>query len=571
VFIGGVGITFSPPITVLCAVRDRAENLMEAVDSWLAIPEISRIVIVDWGSLEPVSDLSRIANRSSIQVIRAEADRWHLSAALNRGLREIPDGWVLKADADHKLKKSFFSTIKPAPGTFYRARWEDYFPANSGLNGLCFAQADDLRTVRGWDERIQTYGWEDTDLYLRLAAIGLHQKPIFPGVARHIPHLKRPKSARKEIANKISTEINRRTTEARPVWPLDSDGNPRLGPRLDLDSLDEHLRARAQARTYRLLLQYPYDWWRRGVIAARRVGRKIREIVGLGSEKNLVLVPAHGLGNRFRAIASAQALCMKNDWNLTIVWLKDDHMRAELTDLIDYRGKVVSDPDYLLELSMRRNVRFQDFVGTKPRLALVRFPWFRSVHVVRSSRSLLSNKKFRLPDLSSLRRYILTAEVEESLSKLSGKPFDLGIHIRTGAEVFKVHSTYEKRSQNWSVRDSELLMSARKASGPQAFLENLQALEPQLALIEGTALICADVPKAAQEVGEYLTDLGWQVTYGNNESDRSREAVVRALGDAVALSRSGYFIGSHYSAFTDLVISWRGKGESLTIGTHTEN
>jgi len=567
-----VSRTASERITVLCAVKNRTANLITAAGSWLARPEISQIVIVDWGSEDLISELPLFCSNSSIQVVRAEAKGWHLSAALNRGLTEITDGWVLKADADHVLRKAFFSRVRQEQGSFYRGFWADHLPRNAGLNGLCYVPAEDLRTVGGWDERIQTYGWEDTDLYHRLTAVGLRQRFLPLNTASHLTHPKPQERAQRKIHNRTSTEINRRATEARPVWPLDKAGQPRLGPLVDTESRDSFLKARAEVKRYRWLFQVPWEWGHRTLRAMRKVGRRGKKILGLAVEKNLVLVPAHGLGNRLRAIASAQALCLRKDWNLTVVWLKDDHMRAELTDLIEYKGKVISDPDYLLELATSRNVKFQNFVGNNPRVALVRFPWFRNVHVVRSSRSLHNGAKSRLPDLSSLRRYIVTAEVEESCSKLSGESFDLGIHIRTGAEVFKAHSTYEKRSQNWSVGDSELLMRARKASGPQAFLEHLRALEPQISLIsKGTALICADLHQAGQEVGEYLTDLGWQVTYGNNESARSKEAVVRALGDAVALSRTGFFIGSHYSAFTDLVVSWRGTGESLAIGNSTKN
>jgi hypothetical protein len=555
-------------ITVLCAVRDRSENLKIALESWIALNQITRIVIVDWGSSEPVSEIPRIVELAHVKVVRRETDEWHLAAALNVGLAEISDGWVLKLDADHSLNNTFFSRVRKEPRTFYRGYWAAHLPKNAGLNGLCLVETKNLKAVGGWDERIRTYGWEDSDLYLRLNGRGLHERWVPSGAATHLRHPKTKNRPHGQLPNKISTEINRRATEARPVWPLNNTGEPRLGPIVDPDSLNEFLRARASVRNNRLLVQMVGEWLTRVVVATRVAWRKARTTIGLREEKNLVLVATHGLGNRLRAIASAQALCAEKGWKLTVVWLKDDHMRADLCDLIEFEGEVISDPSYLLDLAARANVKFQDFVGNLPKLAIVHFPAFRDVHVVRSSRALHNKPSRGEAWKAVLRRYIVRPESEKISAELGIGPFDLGVHVRSGASLLSADATFEKRLQNWTEMDAARLRNERSHTGPEAFLVHLRKREAALSLLPGRhALVSADVPRAATEVGEYLIELGWKVTYGHDGSDRSLNGVVQALGEALALSRSGFFIGSRYSAYTDLVFAWRGSGEGSVVGT----
>ena len=41
-------------ISVICGIRNRTENLMKSIPSWLEADGVEEIIITDWNSSEPV-------------------------------------------------------------------------------------------------------------------------------------------------------------------------------------------------------------------------------------------------------------------------------------------------------------------------------------------------------------------------------------------------------------------------------------------------------------------------------------------------------------------------------------
>ena len=554
------------PVTALLTARNRSENLALTLESLKDIPDISRTIVVDWGSETPVADSLGPGVEPSVEVIRSDSSSWHMSAALNFGLAEIDSGWVLKLDADHLLQKSFFFSNPPLDGTFLRGHWADLALSDKGLNGLCLARAEDLRLVGGWDERIFGYGHEDTDLYDRLRSQGLTERFLYPGTATHLPH---PASARvdKKLITEIqSTALNRAITAARDPWPTDSTQAPRVGPLIDPKSLDPVFSERSRFR-FKLA-------WLAGVrgLATRldrrlyRLGEKVRNFLMRSSRpKTLVLVPSHGLGNRLRALISALDLAAQKRWTLEVVWLQDDHLDCSLTRLVNYRGQLDEGRATIFELINQREVPFRNFVGSRPRLTSVYFPWWKQKIVVRSSRTL-GNRTASFARMSRIfRSWIFTDEVQKLALPIEAAA-DVGVHIRTDAGRYSARATFEKLTNNWSESDSVMLSDARSKTTPLSFQAAMKKLGLDGKAVSGKKiLVCSDSQQSAEEFGSWVESMGWEVLFGHNSPNRDSDSVVLAMADMISLSRCGFFMGSHYSAFSECVLMLRGNAESHLV------
>ena len=157
----GAGVT----VSVVCGVMDR--TLEPALSSWLARPEVSEVVVVDWSSKIPFEHEDP---RVVVARVRGQ-EHWVASKCHNLGLLLSTGTHVLRLDADDVLHEDFFLR-HPAPHfCFYYARLEGARDDNeTHLAGVVYARRADFLAIGGYNERIGVYGYEDTDLVNRLAS-----------------------------------------------------------------------------------------------------------------------------------------------------------------------------------------------------------------------------------------------------------------------------------------------------------------------------------------------------------------------------------------------------------------
>ena len=168
-----MSIIDSSDLTIVTACRNRNFNLSKTLPSWLAINPAC-IFICDWGSTVPLSlDLLGVSQRYSakINIFRVDADvakSWVLTWAFNEALAKVDTPYTLKLDCDHEISIDFLVknpieiTMFSRGHSRYAERGQEY------INGAFFSCTELLRLVGYYDERITTYGWEDSDLYSRL-------------------------------------------------------------------------------------------------------------------------------------------------------------------------------------------------------------------------------------------------------------------------------------------------------------------------------------------------------------------------------------------------------------------
>ena len=178
-------------VSLVTCSRNRTTNLIRALPTWLACPEIGEVVVVDWGSDRPVAEELAAAGIADPRLLVARAEdepRWILSYAFNLGFRLARFARVLKADADIVLTPAFFARNPLPPASFIAGNWRRAAPGQSFVNGFFYTRMDDLMAVNGFNEYITTYGWDDDEIYDRLVAAGTARVDVAADTITHLDH-----------------------------------------------------------------------------------------------------------------------------------------------------------------------------------------------------------------------------------------------------------------------------------------------------------------------------------------------------------------------------------------------
>jgi glycosyltransferase involved in cell wall biosynthesis len=221
-----------PGVSIVTCSKNRTENLIKAMKTWLPHKDVRQIVVVDWCSDRPVaSDLMNAGIEDErILVVRVEDEpRWILSYAFNAGFRVAQHERVLKVDADITLEADFFSKNILRPGSFIAGDWQKANKGQEFINGFFFACLKDIQRIRGFNEYITTYGWDDDDIYMRLQSLGLQRKCVDVSTIYHLPHddharigkiEKSPMNAMEQLESDTLFKIraNRYLANVMPLW-----------------------------------------------------------------------------------------------------------------------------------------------------------------------------------------------------------------------------------------------------------------------------------------------------------------------------------------------------------------
>lgn len=590
-----------PGISLVTCAMNREENLLRALASWLACPEIAEIVIVDWSSEAPVAGaLARegIAD-PRIRLVRVEGEpRWVLSWAFNVGFRLAQGDRILKADADIVLEERFFAKNHLAPGRFIAGNWRNAEEGQAHVNGFFFAHRADLAAVGGFNEQITTYGWDDDDLYARLVEAGAERQDVAAGTIRHLDHSDaarlgqgRPEgagtpvqSAAEEIRADTMHKIraNRLLSYLMPWWGPEKTPVPfgvTEGPAGVLllrragwlpHEVPAHTLADAQhyalreMASWRLgpqvlqleraaldaLLAHPFAALGPDQVTAAQEGRlpapMLAPMLAPGRPR-LFIDGQHGLGNRLRAIGSGAAIAEKTGRELVIVWEPDHHCDCRLSDLFDYRGAVIEEAFY--RDAEGRGAALYNYMeveegGQKdaPVLDTGGDIYARSAYVLQSPHSTWDDENRFLRALTPV------AAVREMVEAVR-TPNDVSAHVRMVGGAEYEHLAYESLD-NWTEEGHQLTDFWRKKSHFKHFIARLDRL-----IAEGRAeriFVAADKPETYEEFracfGDRLAMLERAVY------DRSAEQLRYALADVLLLGSAPLLLGSSWSSFSELAM-----------------
>jgi hypothetical protein len=156
---------------------NRTVSLRRALSTWLAIAEVDRYIVVDWGSREPLAAVLSDFNDPRLIVARAVNQKhWRNAACHNLEIQLAGDsGLLLRLDNDVLVRRDFLELRPQHPLGFYAGNWRTV-PSNNddkrNLAGTLLIELEYVRMVGGYNERLVHYGREDDDLYARLTMVG---------------------------------------------------------------------------------------------------------------------------------------------------------------------------------------------------------------------------------------------------------------------------------------------------------------------------------------------------------------------------------------------------------------
>ena len=403
-------------VSVVVACMNRTPSLRTTLPSWTRIPSVGEIVVVDWSSSSPTTPQAQTGGDTSIEslttreaashpditfrVVRVDGEsKWMLARAYNLAASRATLPILLKLDCDYEIPDAApLETLLGKMQTgfedeaFFTGDWRSARDENEKhLNGLLAIRRADFRRVGGYDERIQTYGWDDTDLHERLTSEGMEHRtaPASEWGFRHVAHDDSARLGAASLTNEdsppppfVATQMNRLMLQAlqKPWGPSLASSTytetKHTTPTPNLETLQ--LRA---AHVVPSLLSLVSDSQRNDALREARVRylekfafhrnlllrfdseaslgplvkafhahaeRRRRDVqssfVAASNSKTndpgydvraLVVQTPGGLCNRLRSLATGIALAHAQNRVPVMVWVLNEHCQASWTDLFE--------------------------------------------------------------------------------------------------------------------------------------------------------------------------------------------------------------------------------------------
>jgi glycosyltransferase involved in cell wall biosynthesis len=178
----------APRFSIVTLCKDRLEHLRQSLPRALAQPDTETIVVdcdcPAGTAVEVARDFpaARVVKIDDAPFINMAIGR-NLGAAAARG------EWLVFMDADILLAPHFVTELAPQLRKGKVFRFGPTKGEVTGTNGTCILHRDDFALAGGYDEALETYGGEDTDIYIRLEMLGVQSKlldtDLLDAVAAH--------------------------------------------------------------------------------------------------------------------------------------------------------------------------------------------------------------------------------------------------------------------------------------------------------------------------------------------------------------------------------------------------
>jgi Polysaccharide pyruvyl transferase/N-terminal domain of galactosyltransferase len=535
--------------TILCGVKDREEFLLQSIETWKLLA-IKKIVVVDWGCKNSLKYLET----KKIQVYRVDnAVEWNLAVCLNFGLNQCTTKYILKLDVDVKIGPDFFKHHFLTGKRFYTGNWKIARNENEKhLNGTLLVKKKHLISCGGYNENIQGYGFDDTDLYNRLEKLQIKKFNINNDTLQHIPH---PDSIRSNIDPRLSILINMHITD-RNKWNFSSEKSQFIFKDglyfiLKIVKLTDQEFEKCRLLGIRTFLNdfYNYTW----EMTTNKSINFLEKLLKRINKKRLVIIPKNGLGNRLRAVASAAVLAKKLDRNFIIVWLPDFHCNTVFRQLFDDSKLLVDCKDSSI---VNLKIKVQNYAETSAFENRLNIELKQNDDMCISSACVISSELTNwTEEIVWMRRNILPIpDIQKKIdwySKLFSIENCIGMHIRQGQKF----ASYEQ-TIGWDRKQIETLTQNRKSSHYCHFIREVKKYRKDNP--DQKFFICFDNEEVRDIAEKYKLQY-----IDRREFDRSLNQIKSGVIDCFLLSKCTEILGSPWSSFTEL-------GQRLSLNTKTK-
>tara|TARA_Y100001938_G_scaffold53953_1_gene75398 strand:- start:1051 stop:1806 length:756 start_codon:yes stop_codon:yes gene_type:complete len=175
-------------ISLLCGIKDREEHLLRSYPSWLECEGVDEIIIVDWGSSRPISEI--LEKNEKLKIVRVNPSHckyWSFSQAFNTAARFSSNEHFVFINADEIIvdKNEISELPKPDHTFFYEGTsWDN--PKAHGVYFL-YISKDLFWHVNAFNEKMIGYGYDDVDIRQRLSEA--EARLVTPNIKiEHIEH-----------------------------------------------------------------------------------------------------------------------------------------------------------------------------------------------------------------------------------------------------------------------------------------------------------------------------------------------------------------------------------------------
>jgi GT2 family glycosyltransferase len=227
-----------PNASVVIATHNRATELADCLDALALQSRLDQfeVVVVDNGSQDATRDViarhadERVRGIYVADPNRAKARNAGIAAALGRVIIFCDDDTVPPEDfvsahlrAHHDQRRS---AVVSGPIVNVSDKQHLILPTARHYSRAFFCTCNvsvakaDLDSVAGFDEHYDLYGWEDTDLGIRLRARGLTRVFAWPA---YIYHIKPPSAMTLDRRRSLAAEkgaMAARFVRKAPLWPV---------------------------------------------------------------------------------------------------------------------------------------------------------------------------------------------------------------------------------------------------------------------------------------------------------------------------------------------------------------
>ncbi|CDF41083.1 unnamed protein product [Chondrus crispus] len=348
-----------------------------ALESWLRVPNARQVVVVDWSSDPPLQSVvdrvvanfnSSVDDLPHVQVVPVEGERdWVLTRAYNLAFRHARFDNVFKLDCDYIVKPTAVKAhlLPRKQDVFFTGYYMNARDANEmHLNGALVISKKRFWAVGGYDERIQTYGYDDEELYKRLTKSGMRKMNISYDEIRHEHHsddmraqesVKFPR-AQIDMNSLLLEKINSPWGSGYRKSDYKRQGGSEGGLRATYVPKALHTLVGKKTRDElwktalgrRLRQDFVVPWALVGAMdivqaekalwnfCIRKGNSTYDEVTHTGQRVRFVLVHVqNGLGNRLRVLASGLSFAERTRREPIVVWEKDVHFGGSFSDIFD--------------------------------------------------------------------------------------------------------------------------------------------------------------------------------------------------------------------------------------------
>ncbi|CAN8067899.1 unnamed protein product [Agarophyton chilense] len=611
-------------VSLVACCMNRHDTLRRVLRTWRRVQGVDEIVLVDWGSSPPLLPVVRdvMHNDARIRLLRVDGEReWVLSRAYNLAMRAASYSTLLRTDCDYAIDAAFLRAHPMSPddhdddnndGVFYAG---NYAAARNGnevhLNGAVLARRRHVLRAGGYDERIQTYGWDDEELYARLSAGGLRKLNVSYNHISHVEHGDTARAQHDVRFVQVEIDLNALLLQQLPQWNASAlrhfshqwavDAVPASAPArytllhaVSRPRALKHLvaaevaqRACDTALGQRLANDYDVPWdvmvsmdTEQKRLLLRRLNARSCSSSSSSSGRARLLVAhvMHGLGNRLRALGSAMAFANGTNREVVVVWESDAHLAANMSQLFEVGHMVVLSQfrpkwpfrgydKYDKSWGLFDSYNYMEMEGDGAVKGQVvrdrreRHVYFKSAYVMEVGRELshVTNWEADNGMVRSLRPVREVVDVVSGVERQHALSDMIGVHIRDRTLERDIGSV-KALSAEYGAEATATMQSWRQKSSFRTFEREMERIVHRDK--HARFFVAADTVAVLERLREHF-GASKVVSVSRTCDGRDALCVRFALADLLCLGRTRALLGSNWSSFTEAASRLGGRKPRL--------